>query len=164
MQSNNDLIASLRQKIEHVRVGMLTTIGPDNTLLSRPMTSQKIDKDCFLWFFVSDEAAVSRQIEANPSVNASFAAPDDNLYVSVSGMAEIIKDKETIKSMWNPIVGAWFPGGSDDPHVALIKVRMTSAEYWNSEKSKMTQLFEIAKAAMTGKPPTDIGEHKLVTV
>jgi general stress protein 26 len=160
MQYNTDSHTILRQKIEHVRIGMLTTIDLENNLLSRPMTSQRVDNEGFLWFFVSDEAAVSKQIESNQSVNASFAAPDINLYVSVSGNAEIIKDKETIRSMWSPLVSAWFPGGADNSHVSLIKVQVTSAEYWDSEKSTMMQLALMAKAAVTGEPPTDIGEHK----
>lgn len=153
--------AQLWEKIEHVRVGMLTTIGAENKLESRPMTSQEVDKDGLLWFFVSDEAAVTKQIERNAAVNVSFADPADSLYVSTSGAAEIVHDRELIKSKWNPMVAAWFPGGAEDPHVALIKVRLSSAEYWDSDKSKMTQLFLMAKAAVTGTPPK-MGEHKTV--
>ncbi|MES2831016.1 MAG: pyridoxamine 5'-phosphate oxidase family protein [Pseudomonadota bacterium] len=162
--SNNESITLLRQKIEHVRIGMLTTISSDRTLVSRPMTNQKIDDDGLLWFYVSDESAVSQQIEAQPNVNVSFTAPEDSLYVSVAGSAELIKDRSLIHSMWNPIVAAWFPNGPDDPHVALIKVEMHSAEYWDSKLSKMTQLMKMMKAAVTGKPPTDISEHKKIAL
>ena len=164
MQTATDPHVSLWQKIEHVRVGMLTTVNAEGTLESRPMTNQKIDEQGLLWFFVNDQAAVSKQIAHNGSVNVSFAAPSDSLYVSVSGAAEIVKDLATIKSMWNPIVGAWFPGGAEDPHVALIRVKLCSAEYWDSDKSKMTQLFMMAKAAVTGEPPTGIGEHRTIAL
>ena len=162
MQSSSDSTAALWKKIEHVRVGMLTTVDADGTLSSRPMTSQKVDEAGLLWFFVSDQANVAKNIQHSPHVNVAFAAPEDSLYVSVSGAAEIIKDPATIKSMWNPFVQAWFPDGPDDPHVALIKVRIGAAEYWDSDKSKMTQLMEMAKAAVTGHPPTAIGEHRKV--
>lgn len=164
MDNTTDTTASLWTKIEHVRVGMLTTVGEGGALFSRPMTSQRVDKDGLLWFFVSDQAAVAHNIEHNPSVNVAFAAPDDSLYVSVSGTASIVKDRTTIHSMWNPMVAAWFAGGADDPHVALIKVQVASAEYWDSDKSKMAQLFAMAKGAVSGKPPTDIGEHKKVVI
>lgn len=162
MQSTTAAHAGLWQKIEHVRVGMLTTTGDGNQLNSRPMTSQKVDEDGLLWFFTSDQATVAKDIEAHPAVNVAFAAPEDSLYVSVSGNAVIVKDRETIKAMWNPFVQAWFPGGPEDPHVALIKVTVTAAEYWDSDKSKMTQLLDMAKAAVSGKPPTGIGEHKKI--
>jgi general stress protein 26 len=164
MHTTTDTTAALWTKIEHVRVGMLTTVGDTGALFSRPMTSQRVDKDGLLWFFVSDQAAVAQNIEHNSSVNVAFAKPEDSLYVSVSGTASIVKDRTTIHSMWNPMVAAWFTGGADDPHVALIKVEVTSAEYWDSDKSKMTQLFAMAKAAVTGKPPTDIGEHQKVVL
>ena len=164
MQTTTAANAGLWQKIEHVRVGMLTTVGDNGQLNSRPMTSQKVDDDGLLWFFTSDQAAVAKQIGNNPAVNVAFAAPDDSLYVSVSGKAAIVHERETIKAMWNPFVQAWFPGGPEDPHVALIKVSVTAAEYWDSDKSKMSQLLDMAKAAMSGKPPTDIGEHKKVAL
>jgi len=162
--STNESTSALWQKIEHVRIGMLTTVSSDNALVSRPMTNQKVDKDGFLWFYVSDESSVSKQIEACHDVNVSFAAPEDSLYVSVAGQAEIVKDKALIHSMWNPIVAAWFPNGPDDPHVALIKVEIRSAEYWDSKLSKMTQLLKMAKAAITGKPPTDISDHQKIAL
>ena len=164
MQSITAANADLWKKIEHVRVGMLTTIGAGHQLSSRPMTSQKVDEHGLLWFFTSDQATVATDIEGNPSVNVAFAAPEDSLYVSVSGNAAIVKDRATIESMWNPFVQAWFPGGPQDPHVALIKVTVTAAEYWDSDKSKMTQLLDMAKAAMSGTQPTNIGVHKKVDI
>ncbi|GAC1406475.1 MAG: pyridoxamine 5'-phosphate oxidase family protein [Burkholderiaceae bacterium] len=164
MQANTESNAALWQKVGQVRVGMLTTVSADSRLLSRPMTSQKVDKDGLLWFFTSDEAAVSTQIDNNPAVNVSFASHEDSLYVSVAGIARIVRDKSTIEAMWNPMVAAWFPGGPSDPHVALIRVEVGSAEYWDSDKSKMMQLFAMAKAAVTGDPPTNIGTHKKFNV
>ena len=160
MQANTGSSVTLWKKIEHVRVGMLTTVDADNTLRSRPMTSQKVDKDGLLWFFTSDQAAVSEQIEANPAVNVSFTSHEASLYVSVAGTARIVHDKVTVEAMWNPMVAAWFPNGPSDPHVALIRVDVSSAEYWDSDKSKMTQLLAMAKAAVTGEPPVNIGTHK----
>lgn len=164
MSSTVASTADLFQKIQHIRVGMLTTHGEGNTLLSRPMTSQNVDKEGLLWFFTSDQATVAENIQRQADVNVSFTAPGDSLYVSVSGQAEVIKDRSVIRDMWNPMVGAWFPGGPDDPHVALLKVTVSGAEYWDSDKSKMMQLFAMAKAAVTGEPPTSIGEHKKITL
>ena len=164
MSISSDSTTALQQKIADIRIGMLTTSDPSGTLVSRPMTSQKFDKEGLLWFFTSDQAKVANEIDYNAAINVSFSAPEDSLYVSVSGSAEIVKDKAIIKKMWNPMVGAWFPEGSDDPHVALIKVTIVAADYWNSDKSKMMQLFEMAKAAVTGKPPIAMGEHRKIDI
>ena len=61
--------------------------------------------------------------------------------------------------MWNPFVAAWFPEGKEDPNVALIKIDVYMAEIWDTDKSDMVQLYEIAKANLTDSKP-DMGENK----
>jgi hypothetical protein len=41
-------------------------------------------------------------------------------------------------------------------------VHIVKAEYWDVNDSKMVQMLKMAKAAVTGKPPTDMGEHRKV--
>lgn len=158
-QTHKEQLADLRNKIEDVKFGMLTTVGTGQTLSSRPMTAQQIDEQGQMWFFTSDKHAFTGELVHQPEVNVTFAAPDESLYVSVSGRATLVKDRTKIEELWNPMVGAWFPGGMDDPDLALICVDMVNAEYWDSSSSKMTQLFAIAKGIFTGQRPTDIGEH-----
>lgn len=157
-------LATLRAKIEDVKFGMFTTINPDNTLSSRPMTSQQVDDQGQMWFFTSDENAFATSLAAEPSVNVTFSDPDNSLYVSVSGRAILIRNRDKAEELWNPMVGAWFPGGLDDPHLVLINVDIQSAEYWDSKSSKMMQLFAMAKGIFTGQRPTDVGDHVTINV
>lgn len=153
-------LSALWPKIERVRVGMFTTIDEHGHLVSCPMTNQQVDHHGSLWFFTSDQSSMSRNIAARSEVNVSFVHADESLYVSVSGHAEHVTDREKMREMWNPLVAAWFPDGLDDPHLALVKVVIASVEYWDSELSKMTQLMKMARAAITGHPPEiKPGEH-----
>jgi hypothetical protein len=44
--------------------------------------------------------------------------------------------------------------------VVLVRVVPHSAEYWDSNDSKMVRLFQMAKAAVTGTTPdVDPGDH-----
>jgi general stress protein 26 len=156
---NKEQLDTLTAKIKHIDFGMFTTSDAARVLTSRPLTQQQVDAEGQMWFFTSDEAEFVRELPANPQVNVSFSDIGDSLYVSVTGWAEVIRDRKKAEELWNPMVKAWFPGGLDDPHLALIKVNMQSAEYWDSHSSKMTQLFAIAKAAFTGERPKNIGEH-----
>ena len=153
-------INNLRSKIKAIRFAMLTTLNDDQTLSSRPMTQQQLDDNGTLWFFISDESQLTRDITNRPKINVTFAEPADSVYVSISGNAEVLKYPEKAKELWSPAVAAWFPEGVDDPHLSLIKLTIQSAEYWDSHSNKMLQLFAIAKAAISGHPPTDIGEHE----
>ncbi len=155
-----DELDDLTSRIKDVKFGMFTTSDDLRILTSRPLTNQQVDADGNMWFFVSDQEAFTRDLLTNPSVNVSFADVSDHLYVSVAGRAELLRDRAKAEELWNPMIKAWFPQGLDDPHLVLLKVRIQSAEYWDTGNSKMVTLFAMAKAAITGKPPTDIGEHK----
>ncbi|HYG31765.1 MAG TPA: pyridoxamine 5'-phosphate oxidase family protein [Methylophilaceae bacterium] len=141
-------------KIERAHIGMFTTRDEYGHLISHPMTNQQIDQEGVLWFFASDQSHIAHNISLNPEVNVSFVRHDENLYVSVSGQAEEVKDRALIRKMWSPLIGAWFPEGEDDPHICLIKVVVHAAEYWDAEANKMLQLFKLAKALVVGNAPS----------
>ena len=153
-------VAELAAKIKSVRFAMFTTVDQHGHLTSRPMTNQELDADGALWFYTSSATDLWENIGANPKVNLAFAEPADSLYVSISGIAERVVERDRIHALWNPMVAAWFPNGVDDPHVVLVRVAARTVQYWDSNDNKMTQVFEMAKAAITGtRPAIEPGEH-----
>ena len=66
--------------------------------------------------------------------------------------AEVVKDKEKARELWNPLDKAWFPKGVDDPELTLIKVVPTEGHYWDTKNGKLLTMINIAIAALTGKP------------
>jgi general stress protein 26 len=158
-------VAELAAKIKSVRFAMFTTVDQHGHLTSQPMTNQEIDADGALWFYTSSATDLWENIGARPKVNLSFAEPADSLYVSISGTAERVVDRDRIRALWNPMVAAWFPHGVDDPHVVLVRVAARTVQFWDSNDNKMTQVFEMAKAAMTGsRPDIEPGEHGKITL
>ena len=153
-------IADLKSRIKEVRFPMFTWQDQHGHLLSQPMTQEEVDDAGGVWFFTSTQTALWDCIAHRPQVNLSFAKPEDSLFVSVSGLAERVVDRERIRAMWNAGVQAWFPAGPDDEHAVLIRVEPHSAEYWDSHDSKMVRLFAYAKAAMTGTRPDVDAEHR----
>ena len=150
-------IERLKSLTEGIDFCMLTTIN-GGQLRSRPMSTQEMDESGDLWFFTSDRTHKVDEIEADSRVNAAYSKIDDNLYVSVSGRASLVKDRQKIEELWNPILKAWFPEGLDDPTLSLLKVSIEEAEYWDSPNSKIVQLYGFVKAIVTGNP-ADGGEH-----
>ena len=156
-------VTALADKISSMRFAMFTTIDEHGHLIAHPMTKQEMDEQGALWFYTSTHTALWQNIVLQPEVNVSFAQPDDSLWVSISGTAERVVDRARIHALWNPMVQAWFPHGPDDEHVVLVRVMPHSAEYWDSNDSKMVRLFQMAKAAVTGTTPdVDPGEHGLI--
>lgn len=164
MENTNNSLATVAAKIKDVKFGMFTTIDSRPRMSSRPLTSQQVDAEGNMWFIVSDEQPFIAEVQANPVVNVTFSDVGDSLYVSVSGRATVTRDRAKAEELWNPMAKAWFPGGLDDPHLALIKVAIEAAEYWDSDASRMRQFYEMAKAAVTGERPVNVGEHHQVTV
>ena len=56
---------------------------------------------------------------------------------------------------------AWFPKGIDDPDVALLKVAIDAAEYWDAPNSTMIHAYGYLKARLTGEAPEPGGNEKV---
>lgn len=155
-------VAKLSAKIKEVRFPMFTWQDEQGHLLSQPMTQQQVDDDGGIWFYTSTLTSLWECIARQPEVNLGFADQEHSLYVSVSGTAERVVDRERIRAMWNTAVQAWFPAGPEDQHVVLIRVDPHSAEYWDSNDSKMVRIFAMAKAALTGDKPDLDSDHATI--
>ncbi|GAC1366491.1 MAG: pyridoxamine 5'-phosphate oxidase family protein [Ktedonobacteraceae bacterium] len=150
----------LSEKIKDIRIAMMTTVEPDGNLYSRPMATQDlkdIEFDGDLWFFTHTSAPKVEQVQQHRQVNLSYAKPDANLYVTVSGTAQLVHDREKIKQTWKPFYKAWFPNGEDDPDLALLKVHVESAEYWDAPTGKAGLFANIIKA-MASNAEEPVGE------
>ena len=161
-KDHQENIKKLHELIKDIRVAMLTTVEEDGTLRSRPMATQEFEFDGNLWFFTSANAPKVDEVQHDQHVNISYANPDKQKYVSVSGTAQLVRDRQKIQELWNPLLKAWFPQGLDDSNLALLKVSVDKAEYWDSPSSQVVRLLGFAKAVVTGKPISNPGEHEKI--
>lgn len=149
--------------IKDINIAMLTTIRPDGSLHSRPMATQQTEFDGELWFFTSDDSLKVDELKAHSAVNVSYAEPSKNRYVSISGTAMLVRDRKMAEELWNPMYKAWFPKGLDDPQLALLRVDVEEAEYWDAPSSTMVHVVGFVKAILTGKP-YEPGEHATISM
>src|SRR3954470_2266389 len=91
--SGNKSVQKIASLIKDIRFAMLTTVCPDGSLRSRPMATQRDEFDGVLWFFTSANEPKVREIQSDAHVNVSYADPDKNNYVSLSGRATLVRDK-----------------------------------------------------------------------
>lgn len=158
--------ATLWKLIKDIRFGMLTHRLASGMLHAHPLTTlnQHIDEKTELYFFIPQSGALYERLLTDGEVCVTYTDPDADSYVSLSGQARFVDDRALKESLWSPMAKAWFPGGVSDPDLALLVVRIRHAEYWDVNDSKMVQLFKMAKAAIKGEPPRDLGEHKELTL
>ena len=148
--------------IKDIKFGMLTHRHSDGHLHSTPLTTQNKadDEGTALYFFISRKSEIAACIAKDGIVNVAYAHPGDDRYVSVSGQASIVEDQAKKDYLFTSFAKAWFPGGANDPNMALLQINIGHAEYWDVKESKMVQLAKMAKAAITGTPPENMGDHK----
>jgi general stress protein 26 len=115
--------------------------------------------DGILWFFTSASSPKVSEAQANGwQVNLSYANPNKQDYVSVSGRATVSRDRKMMETLWNKWVEVFFPKGLDDPDLALLRVDIEKAEYWDAPGTSVGRLFAVAKALTTGNKDA-IGEN-----
>lgn len=139
----------LSEKIKDIRIAMMTTTEEDGSLRSRPMVTQDlkaVEFDGDFWFLTYTSSHKVNEVQQHQKVNLSYSKPNDNLFVSVSGIAQVVQDRKRLKELWNPIYKTWFPKGQDDPDLTLLKVHVESAEYWDAPAGKMGALYTIVKS------------------
>jgi general stress protein 26 len=148
MADDTPSVAKLAELAKDIRIGMLTTSDIDGQYNSRPMAQQEAEFDGDLWFFAERDSRKVRQITANPSVGITLTSNDT--WISISGSAEIIRDVEKAKELWNTFVAAWLPQGPEHPSVVLIKVIGDTAEYWDTPGGRIASAVSLIKAKATG--------------
>ena len=157
-QATADL-ARLGDLIGDMPVAMLTSVGDDGSLVSRPMEALEMDRDGALWFFTDLRSDLVERVKA---VNLSFADDARGTYVSLSGRGEIDKHPLRIERLWTTFDRAAFPDGPASRHLALLKVVPEKAEYWDAPNSRTVRLLALAASTVAGTP---IGqaEHEVLT-
>ena len=164
MKEHDADFQKLREMIKDIDFCMLTTVDENNDLHSRPMSlNSEVDQEGNLWFFTFGNSHKVVELKRTPKCNVSFAQPDDHRYVSVTGTAELVRDKSKIKQLWKPELKAWFPEGADEPDLALLRVGIEKAEYWDSPGGTVAHVISFVSALVTGKS-ADWGENKKVNL
>lgn len=147
--------------VKDIKFSMFTTRHSNGHLHARPMTTQNksMDDQDLLWFFISKKGGTVADLRADASVNITYADPGKDAYVSVSGEATVVDDIAKKTALWTAFSKPWFPDGPEDADLALVQVKIIHAHYWDVKDSKIVQLYEMAKATFTGKPPKNMGTN-----
>jgi general stress protein 26 len=149
--------------IKDVRICMMTTAAGDGSFDSRPMATQETEFDGTVWFLSRQESGKVTELEKDSHVGLMYADPSNHNYVTAKGTATMSRDKAKIHELWNPMFKAWFPQGEDDPQIAVIRVDVTEAQYWEASSSKLVFGIKYLAAAVTGGK-VDVGESGKVKV
>jgi general stress protein 26 len=149
--SKTESLKYLRDKVNEVKIAMLTTYSSEEGFKSRPMATADIDDEGNIWFFTNKYSPKASDISVENTVSLTYSDTNNHTYLSIVAEASLVDDRERMKELWNPFIQAFFPKGLNDPKLTLLKVEPTDAEYWDSSSSSMVVLFNLLKAVVNGK-------------
>jgi len=134
--------------IDDLRFAMMTTRRPDGHLRSRAMATQKRAPGADLWFVTASDTDKLRDLAFDPHLNLSYFRDSNQEWVSVSGVATLSRDRETIGRLYATDWRMWFAdrgdpddGTADDSRIVLIGVKIHAAEFLEATKSKPVVMY-----------------------
>jgi general stress protein 26 len=104
---------------------------------ARPMTAQVEGNHGPIWFFAGKDNALVQRLQDGNRAIATFTSKGHDLFATVHGSVRMDNDRAVIDRLWNRFVAAWYPGGKDDPNLALLRLDPEGAEIWLDASSMM---------------------------
>ncbi len=155
--------------LRDVGVAMMSTRDRQGNIRSRAMANQKKSPGADMWFVTAEGSSKLTDLASDPHVNLSYYKDSTREWVSVSGVGQIIRDREKIKELYQSDWKMWFneedgdpiSGTPDDPRMVLIGVTTHLITCFELDRPTPVALFELAKGWLTGKQP-NLGEVQTV--
>ena len=152
-------VAEFRRIIDGIPVVMVTTVADDDLFRSRPMLLERVEDDGSIVLLTHVSSQKVRELERDPRVNVTFVDDKGTRYVYAKGLGRVARDERQIEELWNPTYRAWFPGGRDDPEIAVLTIDVQRVEYWDVPSSRLVRLWGAVRALATGQV-AESGEHQ----
>jgi general stress protein 26 len=158
-QSEAGDFAKLGELIRDMRIALLTSVDAEGRFHTRPVQTLEFEGNAFLWFFTDRGSPKADELRHDIRVSLGYADPSKHTYVAVSGTATLIQDADKARKLWTVEQRAYYPGGPQDPRLALLRVHIERAEYWIAP-GRLSYLLAAGRAALTGVPVSVLGENR----
>ncbi len=150
--SHNESINKLRELVEEINICLFcSNLKNDDGSTCRPMGAQMVCEEGNIWFFSEINSDKNKEIKEDKHVQLFFSHPGKSSYLVVNGEAEVIIDKNKTDELWTPFAKIWFKEGKDDPNISIIKVKPTTAYFWDTDGNKMINFLKMVASVVTGK-------------
>ena len=157
-------LTRLAEQMAAIDIAMVTTVGEQGMLVSRPLSTQHAALDAgVVRFFTSRSSGKVAELARDPRINLAYASKDRNVFLSVAGRAATNDDPSVKDALWNDALKAFFPKGKDDPDLTVLEVRIASIEAWEGPSSWLGKAVGFLIARVTGDESA-LGEQTRVVL
>jgi general stress protein 26 len=158
MKTEQDDIAQTWNLMEKIGFCMLSTRSGDD-IRARPMAAHVEPMENAIYFLTDISSTKDDEIARWPNVGLAFADSKGQKYVSVTGSAELLNDREQIRELWTTPAKAWW-NDPEDPAIRILKITPKYAEYWDSPGTVVSYVKMLAAAVTDSRP--DMGDNAKV--
>jgi general stress protein 26 len=143
----------LSELVSKFDTAMLVTRTDSGGMRARPLSIADSGEDGVLYFSTAIDSPKVAELDDDSHV--AVVMQDGKRYVSISGVARIVRDRALIDRLWSASWKIWFPEGKEDPSLCLLRVEPIEAAYWDmSGRQGVKYVFQMAKAFLTGTQPS----------
>ncbi|HEY3620936.1 MAG TPA: pyridoxamine 5'-phosphate oxidase family protein [Roseiarcus sp.] len=133
--------------IDDIPIAMVVTHeGQGQNMRARPMAARPARDEGAIYFLTDADTPKAEEIRRNQSVCLALADNKSQKYVSISGHAEMLDDRERVKKYWSVYDKAFWPD-KNDPRIRVLRVTPESAEFWEGAGRILTAVKLVAAIA-----------------
>jgi general stress protein 26 len=133
--------------------------GKGRNVRARPMSPRPAQAEGAIYFLTDVDSPKAEEIRGNNMVCLALADHRAPEYLSITGPAEIIDDRDRIKQIWSIYDKAFWPD-ENDPRIRILRVTPETAEFW--EGAGMAAAAVKLMAATISGERMNLGANKKV--
>ena len=142
--------AHLYDLLKGFDTAMLVTRSAGGHLHARPMLVAELHADADAYFVTSADSPKVAEVYADADVLLTFQSATQ--YAAVYGRVNVVRDRALVERLWSDAWKVWFPRGTSDPSIALLRFDAERGEFWNDLSTRgVRYAFETAKAYRIGE-------------
>jgi general stress protein 26 len=147
--------------IEAIPIAMVVTHrGDGRNLHARPMAVRPALDEGVIYFLTDADTPKADEVRRDQTVCLALADNKRQKYVSITGHAEMLDDRERVKKYWSVYDKAFWPS-KDDPSIRVLRVTPDSAEFWEGSGTVVTAV-KLAAAIASGERINLGGNEKIL--
>ena len=146
--------------INDIPVAMVVTHQDQGQhMRARPMAMRPARDEGAIYFLTDVDAPKADEIRRDETICLALADNKSQKYVSITGYAEIIDDRDRVEEIWSIYDKAFWPD-KNDPRIRILRVTPESAEFWEGVGAVVSAVKLVA--AIASGERMNIGENEKV--
>ena len=141
MMSQDEIIRFIRSQ----KVTVVTGVDKDGFQSQKAMFApRRIDGRTVFYFSTNTSSQKVEIFRANAKAGVYFYKQGKDKYIGIQlrGTMEVLTDRESKASIWQPTDTLYYPLGIDDPDYCVLKFTVTGGRFYSEGKTENFQLTD----------------------